>query len=37
MRLANYTDYTLRVLMFCASNPDRLVSWRRAIHCQKTI
>ena len=26
MRLADYTDYTLRVLMFCASNPDRLVT-----------
>lgn len=26
MRLAEYTDYTLRVLMFCASNPDRLVT-----------
>jgi Rrf2 family transcriptional regulator, nitric oxide-sensitive transcriptional repressor len=26
MRLADYTDYTLRVLMYCASNPDRLVT-----------
>jgi len=26
MRLAEYTDYTLRVLMFCAANPDRLVT-----------
>lgn len=26
MRLAEYTDYTLRVLMYCASNPDRLVT-----------
>lgn len=26
MRLAEYTDYTLRVLMYCASNTDRLVT-----------
>lgn len=26
MRLAEYTDYTLRVLMYCASNADRLVT-----------
>jgi Rrf2 family transcriptional regulator, nitric oxide-sensitive transcriptional repressor len=26
MRLAEYTDHTLRVLMYCASNPDRLVT-----------
>lgn len=26
MRLAEYTDYTLRVLMYCASHPDRLVT-----------
>lgn len=26
MRLAEYTDYTLRVLMFCGANPDRLVT-----------
>jgi Rrf2 family nitric oxide-sensitive transcriptional repressor len=26
MRLAEFTDYTLRVLMYCASNPDRLVT-----------
>lgn len=26
MRLAEYTDYTLRVLMYCASNPGRLVT-----------
>lgn len=26
MRLADYTDYTLRVLMYCAANPDRLVT-----------
>lgn len=26
MRLAEYTDYTLRVLMYCASNLDRLVT-----------
>jgi Rrf2 family nitric oxide-sensitive transcriptional repressor len=26
MRLAEYTDYTLRVLMYCAANPDRLVT-----------
>ena len=26
MRLAEYTDYTLRVLMYCASNPERLVT-----------
>jgi len=26
MRLADYTDYTLRVLMYCASNPKRLVT-----------
>ena len=25
MRLAEYTDYTLRVLMYCAACPDRLV------------
>ena len=26
MRLTDYTDYTLRVLMFCALNPDRSVT-----------
>ena len=26
MRLTEYTDYTLRVLMYCAANPDRLVT-----------
>jgi Rrf2 family transcriptional regulator, nitric oxide-sensitive transcriptional repressor len=26
MRLAEYTDYTLRVLMYCAANPHRLVT-----------
>ena len=26
MRLAEYTDYTLRVLMYCAAKPDRLVT-----------
>jgi Rrf2 family transcriptional regulator, nitric oxide-sensitive transcriptional repressor len=26
MRLAEYTDYTLRVLMYCAVHPDRLVT-----------
>lgn len=26
MRLADYTDYTLRVQMYCASNPGRLVT-----------
>lgn len=26
MRLTDYTDYTLRVLMFCAVNPDRSVT-----------
>ena len=26
MRLTDYTDYTLRVLIFCASNPERLVT-----------
>jgi len=26
MRLAEYTDYTLRVLMYCASNPERLIT-----------
>jgi Rrf2 family nitric oxide-sensitive transcriptional repressor len=26
MRLAEYTDYTLRVLMYCAANPDRLIT-----------
>ncbi len=26
MRLAEYTDYTLRVLMYCAAQPDRLVT-----------
>jgi Rrf2 family nitric oxide-sensitive transcriptional repressor len=26
MRLAEYTDYTLRLLMYCASNRDRLVT-----------
>ena len=26
MRLAEYTDYTLRVLMYCAAHPGRLVT-----------
>jgi Rrf2 family nitric oxide-sensitive transcriptional repressor len=26
MRLAEYTDYTLRVLMYCATHPERLVT-----------
>lgn len=26
MRLTDYTDYSLRVLMYCAANPDRLVT-----------
>jgi Rrf2 family nitric oxide-sensitive transcriptional repressor len=26
MRLTDYTDYSLRVLIYCASNPDRLVT-----------
>ena len=26
MRLAEYTDYTLRVLMYCAANPERLIT-----------
>ena len=26
MRLAEYTDHTLRVLMYCAANPDRLIT-----------
>ena len=26
MRLTDYTDYSLRVLMFCAHNPDRSVT-----------
>jgi Rrf2 family transcriptional regulator, nitric oxide-sensitive transcriptional repressor len=26
MRLADYTDYALRVLMYCAAHPDRLVT-----------
>jgi Rrf2 family nitric oxide-sensitive transcriptional repressor len=26
MRLADYTDYTLRVLMYCATHPERLVT-----------
>lgn len=26
MRLAEYTDYTLRVLLYCGSHPDRLVT-----------
>ena len=26
MRLTDYTDYTLRVLMYCASHPDRRVT-----------
>jgi Rrf2 family nitric oxide-sensitive transcriptional repressor len=26
MRLSDYTDYTLRVLMYCAGNQDRLVT-----------
>ena len=26
MRLADYTDYTLRVLMDCAAHPDRLIT-----------
>jgi Rrf2 family nitric oxide-sensitive transcriptional repressor len=28
MRLAEYTDYTLRVLMYCAANTDRRVTIR---------
>lgn len=26
MRLSEYTDYTLRVLMFCAAHPDRQIT-----------
>jgi Rrf2 family nitric oxide-sensitive transcriptional repressor len=26
MRLADYTDYTMRVLMYCAARPERLVT-----------
>ena len=26
MRLAEYTDYTLRVLMYCAAQPDGLIT-----------
>ena len=26
MRLSEYTDYSLRVLMYCAANPERLVT-----------
>lgn len=26
MRLSEYTDYSLRVLMYCASNPERLIT-----------
>lgn len=26
MRLSDYTDYTMRVLMYCAAHPDRLVT-----------
>jgi Rrf2 family nitric oxide-sensitive transcriptional repressor len=26
MRLSEYTDYSLRVLMYCAAHPDRLVT-----------
>ncbi|HSW24443.1 MAG TPA: Rrf2 family transcriptional regulator [Burkholderiaceae bacterium] len=26
MRLAEYTDYTLRVLMYCAANPEHLIT-----------
>lgn len=26
MRLSEFTDYTLRVLMYCASNPERLIT-----------
>jgi Rrf2 family transcriptional regulator, nitric oxide-sensitive transcriptional repressor len=26
VRLAEYTDYTLRVLMYCAANPERLIT-----------
>lgn len=26
MRLAEYTDFSLRVLMYCAANPERLVT-----------
>jgi Rrf2 family transcriptional regulator, nitric oxide-sensitive transcriptional repressor len=26
MRLAEYTDHTLRVLMYCAADPDRLIT-----------
>lgn len=28
MRLAEYTDYTLRVLMYCAARPGQLVTIR---------
>ena len=26
MRLTEFTDYTLRVLMYCAANPERLIT-----------
>ena len=26
MRLFDYTDYTVRVLMYCAAHPNRLVT-----------
>lgn len=32
MRLTDYTDYTLRVLMYCASHPDRLVTISEIAH-----
>jgi Rrf2 family nitric oxide-sensitive transcriptional repressor len=32
MRLSNYTDYTLRVLMYCAAHTDRLVTIRELAH-----
>ncbi|MDP1649471.1 MAG: Rrf2 family transcriptional regulator [Rubrivivax sp.] len=32
MRLSDYTDYTLRVLMYCAANRDRLVTIAEIAH-----
>jgi Rrf2 family transcriptional regulator, nitric oxide-sensitive transcriptional repressor len=35
MRLAEYTDHTLRVLMHCASNPDRLITIAEVAQAQE--
>jgi Rrf2 family nitric oxide-sensitive transcriptional repressor len=35
MRLAEYTDHTLRVLMHCAANPDRLITIAEVAQAQE--